>query len=129
MSVSASDGRGQAFCLILVGDSHGLRSILHNCGDQELTSNAHFWVPKIESAPLPAEDYEYLRAKGAFSLPPSDVCWELIETYFRFVHPMLPAVDPYAFLSAYERTGVRGISTLLLQSMFFTACNVSTLDF
>lgn len=120
------DPGGDFYRLIhLIGEAQGIRSIFHASGDDTLASNSHFWVPKAEPSPLPPEDYNYLYAKGALSLPPSHLCWELIDKYFRYVYPMLPVVDPSSFLASYQRNGPGGVSILLLQSMFFTASNVS----
>ncbi|ERS97471.1 hypothetical protein HMPREF1624_05639 [Sporothrix schenckii ATCC 58251] len=79
------------------------------------------------------EDEQYLRAKGAFHLPPRDALDDCVATYFRVFHPFFPVVDRPAFLALYRQTarddGVQGSangretgpSLLLLQSIVFTA--------
>ena len=131
MLVSGRTLRGGGFCRLILptGEAQGIRSIFHASSDDALASNSHFWVPKVEPNPLPLEDFNYLYAKGALSLPSSHLCWELIEKYFRYVYPMLPVVVPSTFLASYQRNGPGGVSVLLLQSMFFTASNVSSFLF
>jgi hypothetical protein len=75
-------------------------------------------IPRTAAKALQAEDLEYLKAKGCFSLPSADVCTALVESYFRFVHPMFPIIDTHEFLARYSKFGVQQINLLLLWSMF-----------
>lgn len=73
------------------------------------------------------QDLEYLRAKGVFSLPPSEVCHALIQTYFAHVHPILPILDATTFLTRLTQRGYRSVNLLLLWSIIFMATSVSTI--
>lgn len=74
-----------------------------------------------------------LASEGCFLLPGEDVLDNLLETYFKHVHPMLPLLneknfcDTYAIKAHYEPQGRKEVSLLLLQAMLFVACNVSIL--
>jgi Fungal specific transcription factor domain len=67
---------------------------------------------------LQPEGLEYLKVKGCFTLPASDVCNALVETYFNFVHPLFPIINAREFLERYEQNGIQQINLLLLWSMF-----------
>ena len=70
------------------------------------------------------ETLDYLRLKGAFTLPAQDVCRTLVQTYFHHVHPTFPAINAKDFLDEFVGNGVQNISLLLLWSMFSTATSV-----
>ncbi|KAH6670253.1 fungal-specific transcription factor domain-containing protein [Plectosphaerella plurivora] len=61
-------------------------------------------------------DMEYLRAKGAFDLPPRPVQEDLVTAFFEDVHPTAPVIDKAAFLSAFHEN--RQPSRLLLFAIF-----------
>jgi hypothetical protein len=97
---------------IYVGDG-GYSNILDAAG--RLTDR-HFYVPATAEKILAAEDLEYLKIKGCFTLPQETE--HLIEAYFRFVHSTFPMIDGAAFLQEYSIRGHEGINLLLLWSMF-----------
>ncbi|CAK7203082.1 hypothetical protein SEUCBS139899_005811 [Sporothrix eucalyptigena] len=76
-----------------------------------------------------AVDEEFLRLKGAFTLPPWDVLDDCVATYFSVFHSFFPVVDRPAFLALYRqmpredlvRSNGSGPSLLLLQAIVFTA--------
>ena len=74
---------------------------------------------------MSTEDMSYLEAKGCFSLPSEEVCEQLIQCYFHYVHPLLPLVDIEAFFQDYLGTSGRTPKLLLLWSMFSVAISVS----
>ena len=59
-------------------------------------------------------------------MPSNDLCDELICSYFRHVHPLLPVVDSQCFLEQYLKHGCQNVNLLLLWSMFLAAANVSS---
>lgn len=61
-------------------------------------------------------DMEYLRAKGAFDLPPRTLQEDLIAAFFEDVHPTAPVIDKAAFLTAFHEN--RQPSRLLLFAIF-----------
>ena len=96
---------------IFVGDD-GYGAILDAVG----VFGRHFHVPVAVEKALGANDLEYLRIKGCFTLPTASR--ELIEAYFHYVHPSFPVIDGPAFLHDYATKGLEGINLLLLWSMF-----------
>lgn len=97
---------------IFVGEG-GYGAILDAAGE---TSVRHFYVPATAEKALAAEDLEYLKAKGCFILPKESK--QLLEAYFRFVHPIFPVIDGPLLLQDYAVSGCEGINLLLLWSMF-----------
>ncbi|KAF2688701.1 hypothetical protein K458DRAFT_331236 [Lentithecium fluviatile CBS 122367] len=97
---------------IFVGEG-GYGAILDATDD---TTDHHFHVPATAEKALAAEDLEYLKIKGCFSLPAESK--ELTKAYFEFVHPTFPVIDGAAFLQGYAASGFEGINLLLLWSMF-----------
>lgn len=77
-------------------------------------------MPSLKA--LAPEDVNYLRMKGAFTLPPARIRDELLRCYFHYVHPFAPILDASEFITEYEK-GRR--SLLLLWSMFIAAASVS----
>ncbi|KAI1424411.1 fungal-specific transcription factor domain-containing protein [Xylaria sp. FL1777] len=77
--------------------------------------------------PLPSkfapEDVDYLRAKGALSMPSLAFQKALLEAYVEYVHPYMPLLDLHSFLGivdAYD--GSRGQTSLFLyQAVMFCA--------
>ncbi|KAF2801411.1 uncharacterized protein BDZ99DRAFT_220393 [Mytilinidion resinicola] len=87
------------------------------------TTAQHFLIPQSIPSLLDPEDIDYLRAKGVFSLPPSDVCDELLRCYFHHIHPILPILDADRLLNAYVDGGVQKLNLLLMWSIFSVAVN------
>ncbi|KAI9743768.1 MAG: hypothetical protein M1818_002501 [Claussenomyces sp. TS43310] len=105
---------------LFVGDEQGIGALLQAAKPDTANNNRrrHFMIPRIAAKVLQAEDLEYLKVKGCFSLPSADVCSALIESYFHFVHPLFPVIDAHEFLGRYAKYGVQQINLLLLWSMF-----------
>lgn len=100
-----------------------LSDICHRSGSK---GESHYLVPRASKKTKKLDDLSYLRSKGAFSAPSKDLCDELICSYFRHVHPLLPIVDSQSFLQQYLEYGYQNVNLLLLWSMFLAAANVST---
>ena len=107
---------------IFVGDS-GYGAILDAAGE---VNEGHFHIPAAAEQALTAEDLQYLRIKGCFSLPTESE--ELLKAYFQFVHPTFPVIDGPAFLQEYAAYGLQGINLLLLWSMFSVSANYISLQ-
>ena len=77
--------------------------------------------------PLPqridAEDVCYLRAKGALDLPDDQLQKALLQAYAEYVHPYMPLIDLYDFLSIVNgQDGRDGQTSLLLyQAIMFSS--------
>jgi hypothetical protein len=65
---------------------------------------------------LDSADMAYLKAKGAFDLPPRKLQEDLVEAYFSDVHPTAPVINRHEFLSAFYGGG--SPSPLLLFAIF-----------
>lgn len=70
------------------------------------------------------EDVEYLRIKGALTVPEPDLRDACLRGYFQHIHPMFPLVDPYKVLSIVNDTasGNERLSLLLFHAMLFVGC-------
>jgi hypothetical protein len=100
------------------GDTHGIGSLLVALDAGRTRKSHHLLVPHSTVKALQPEDLNYLKEKGAFSLPTLQICNALVESYFKCVHPTTPLVDKTAFLTAYHEGGVQRVNLLLLWSMF-----------
>ncbi|KAL7947521.1 fungal-specific transcription factor domain-containing protein [Trichoderma barbatum] len=81
----------------------------------------------IKHSRLDEDDMQYLKRKGALSLPPKGVMDEFVSNYFQLFHPFFPILDKSSFLASYYRSDrdaashSYGPSLLLLQAIIFTA--------
>ncbi|EXJ82703.1 hypothetical protein A1O3_06517 [Capronia epimyces CBS 606.96] len=103
------------------------RAALSYTGDNGETAESlsfeAYLVPSGTAKKTPPEELEFLRVKGAFSIPPKDVCDEAVLAYFRNAHPLLPVLDAKSFLDQYSRRGCQGISLILLWSILHVAAS------
>ncbi|WQF80787.1 hypothetical protein CDEST_05801 [Colletotrichum destructivum] len=102
------------------GDQRGPAFLIDICEPNRPSADNHFMVPMPSIKALSPEDVNYLRAKGAFTLPPVRVRDAMIRCYFHYVHPFAPILDAGEFITEYER-GRK--SLLLLWSMFIAAAS------
>ncbi|KAK2772193.1 C6 transcription factor [Colletotrichum kahawae] len=113
------------------GDQRGPAFLIDICEPNRSSKDNHFLVPMPSIKALAPEDVNYLRSKGAFTLPPARVREAMIRCYFHYVHPFAPILDANEFITEYEK-GRK--SLLLLWSMFIAAAsfvdeNLLTEDF
>lgn len=75
---------------------------------------------------IPAEDIEYLTARGALTLPSEPLRSELLKSHFNFVHPFMPLLNRAEFLDIVTcEDGSKGkVSLLLFQAVMFTGSAV-----
>ncbi|KAF2019135.1 cutinase transcription factor 1 alpha [Aaosphaeria arxii CBS 175.79] len=84
-------------------------------------------APELPSyiKPLPArigaDEIAYLEKKGALSLPKGTLRSEMLRAYVEFVHPYMPLLDLYDFLTIIDRPdGSLGkVSLILFQAVMF----------
>ncbi|CAG9990058.1 unnamed protein product [Clonostachys byssicola] len=75
----------------------------------------------------PAEDIQFLKAKGALDLPSKEAIDIFVSDYFRLFHPFFPIIDRQKFLKSLREShndstsSCRRPSLLLLQAVIFTA--------
>ncbi|KAK6062775.1 cutinase transcription factor 1 beta (C6 transcription factor) [Seiridium cupressi] len=104
------------------GDMHGAVSfVVDLVGTGNSEQNPHYLVPHKVRKDKSPEDLEYLRVKGAFSVPSREVCDALIRTYFLHVHPLLPILDVTEFLTQFTQNGYQNVNLLLLWSIILMA--------
>ncbi|KAK9470850.1 fungal-specific transcription factor domain-containing protein, partial [Dipodascopsis tothii] len=72
---------------------------------------------------LDPEEIEVLNRRGAFLLPPREVCDELVEAFFVKVHPMIPMINRTQFMRRYNDPS-NPPSLLLLQSILLVGSRV-----
>ncbi|KAL2808927.1 fungal-specific transcription factor domain-containing protein [Aspergillus granulosus] len=71
---------------------------------------------------IPAEDLEFLRFRGALSIPESGLRTELLRCYIKWVHSFLPVLNLQEFLRCVAENDPDGnISLLLFQAVMFVA--------
>ncbi len=70
-------------------------------------------------------EIDILHQRGAFLLPPRSLCDELIDVYFRWVHPIVPVINRTRFMRAY-RDSKNPPSLLLLQAVLLAGSRVCT---
>ncbi|KKK19960.1 hypothetical protein ARAM_005258 [Aspergillus rambellii] len=71
---------------------------------------------------VPPEDLEFLRFRGALSIPESGLRTELLRCYIKWVHSFLPLLDLQEFLRCIAENDPNGnISLLLFQAVMFVA--------
>ena len=68
-------------------------------------------------------EIEILRRRGAFLLPPTSLSDELVESYFQWVHPIIPIIDKAQFMRRYKSSKAP-LPLLLLQAVFLTGSRV-----
>ncbi|KAH8810614.1 fungal-specific transcription factor domain-containing protein [Xylogone sp. PMI_703] len=69
---------------------------------------------------LDSEDMDYLRAKGAFDLPPRQLQEDMVYAYFEHVNPVMPIINRTAFLREFQANEIS--SRLLLFAIFTAGC-------
>jgi hypothetical protein len=70
-------------------------------------------------------EIDILHQRGAFLLPPRALCDELIDSYFRWVHPIVPVINRTRFMRQY-RDAKNPPSLLLLQAILLAGSRVCT---
>ncbi|KPA37745.1 cutinase transcription factor 1 beta [Fusarium langsethiae] len=75
---------------------------------------------------LYTDDVKYLESQGCFRVPESHCLDDLILTFFRYAHPILPVINEAEFWSIYDPLFSDGNTTripvILLSAMIFVAC-------
>ncbi|KAK9239822.1 fungal-specific transcription factor domain-containing protein [Lipomyces kononenkoae] len=95
-------------------------------GDTEV---CHYPLPdelRVGSArlnELDPEEIEMLNRRGAFLLPPRDICDELVECFFTTIHPIVPMINRTQFMRRYNDPQ-NPPSLLLLQSILLAGTRV-----
>lgn len=110
-----------------LGESSNLGLLVHD--RQGSADVVHYPLPdnvrgsKARLTELDNVEIDILHQRGAFLLPPRSLCDELIESYFKWVHPLLPVVNRTRFMRQY-RDPSNPPSLLLLQSILLAGSRV-----
>lgn len=114
-----------------LGESSGFNLLLG--GYQGLVT--HFPLPDdtdLRHAPVVQDlqhldtlEVQILKRRGAFILPPRPICDDLIDSYFTWVHPIVPVINRTQFMSQYQ-DAKNPPSLLLLQCVLLAGARIST---
>lgn len=116
-----------------LGESSNLTLLVHD--RQGSADVVHYPLPenvrgsRARLTELDNVEIEILHQRGAFLLPPRALCDELIEAYFKWVHPIVPVINRTRFMNQY-RDPKNPPSLLLLQAVLLAGsrvCNNSQL--
>ena len=108
------------------GDKRGARSFVYEiCHPGAPQDARNSLLSKASNVSRNAHETEYMQQMGVYSMPPDDVCDDLIRCYFQHVHFFLPIVDAPGFLNEYFSNGYQDISLLLFWAMLLAGANVS----
>ncbi|KAM5370533.1 hypothetical protein ACJZ2D_008466 [Fusarium nematophilum] len=112
-----------------LGESSNLTLLVHD--RQGSADVVHYPLPenvrgsRARLTELDNVEIDILHQRGAFLLPPRSLCDELIDAYFKWVHPIVPIINRTRFMRQY-RDPKNPPSLLLLQSVLLAgtrACN------
>lgn len=112
-----------------LGESSNLTLLVH---DRQGSSDVvHYPLPenvrgsRARLTELDNVEIDILHQRGAFLLPPRSLCDELIDAYFKWVHPIVPVINRAHFMRQY-RDPKNPPSLLLLQAVLLAGSRVCT---
>ena len=109
-----------------LGESSNLSVLTSDNRDDDAV---HFSLPdeirgtSARQTELDKVEVDILEKRGAFMLPPRDLCDELVEAFFTWVWPVVPVVNKTAFMKRY-RHAKNPPSLLLLQAILLAGTRV-----
>ena len=104
---------------LLVQDRHGTTDVVH----YPLPPNIRGSRARLTD--LDNLEIDILHQRGAFLLPPKQLCDELVDAYFKWVAPVVPIVNRSRFMRHY-RDPKNPPSLLLLQAILLAGSRVCT---
>lgn len=110
-----------------LGESSNLTLLVHD--RQGASDVVHYPLPenvrgsRARLTELDNIEIDILHQRGAFLLPPRSLCDELIESYFKWVHPIVPVINKTRFMRQY-RDPKNPPSLLLLQAVLLAGSRV-----
>lgn len=102
---------------LLVHDHSGASDVVHYPLPENIRGS------RARLTELDNVEIEILHQRGAFLLPPRDLCDELIDAYFKWVHPVVPVINRTRFMRSY-RDLKNPPSLLLLQAVLLAGSRV-----
>ncbi|KAM7185287.1 putative cutinase transcription factor 1 alpha [Naviculisporaceae sp. PSN 640] len=112
-----------------LGESSNLTLLVHD--RQSASDVVHYPLPdnvkgsRARLSELDSIEIDILHQRGAFLLPPRSLCDELIDAYFKWVHPIVPVINRAKFMRQYKDPK-NPPSLLLLQAMLLAGSRVCT---
>lgn len=110
-----------------LGESSNLTLLVHD--RQGSADVVHYPLPenvrgsRARLTELDNVEIDILHQRGAFLLPPRALCDELIESYFKWIHPIVPVINRTRFMRQY-RDPKNPPSLLLLQAVLLAGSRV-----
>lgn len=110
-----------------LGESSNLTLLVHD--RQGAADVVHYPLPenvrgsRARLTELDNVEIDILHQRGAFLLPPRALCDELIESYFKWVHPIVPVINRNRFMRQYQDPK-NPPSLLLLQAILLAGSRV-----
>ncbi|KAI2469932.1 fungal-specific transcription factor domain-containing protein [Annulohypoxylon bovei var. microspora] len=110
-----------------LGESSNLTLLVHD--RQGASDVVHYPLPenvrgsRARLTELDNIEIDILHQRGAFLLPPRSLCDELIDSYFKWVHPIVPVINKIRFMKQY-RDAKNPPSLLLLQAVLLAGSRV-----
>ncbi|KAI1775205.1 fungal-specific transcription factor domain-containing protein [Hypoxylon cercidicola] len=110
-----------------LGESSNLTLLVHD--RQGASDVVHYPLPenvrgsRARMTELDNIEIDILHQRGAFLLPPRSLCDELIDSYFKWVHPIVPVINKTRFMRLY-RDPKDPPSLLLLQAVLLAGSRV-----
>lgn len=104
---------------LLVHDRHGNTDVVHYPLPENIRgARARLTEPD-------QVEIDILQQRGAFLLPPRSLCDELVDSFFRWVAPVVPVINRSRFMRRYKDTK-NPPSLLLLQAILLAGSRVCT---
>lgn len=104
---------------LLVHDWHGTTDVVHYPLPDSVKGS------RARLTELDNVEIEILHQRGAFLLPPRALCDELVDSFFRWVAPVVPVISRSRFMRRY-RDNKNPPSLLLLQAILLAGSRVCT---
>lgn len=102
---------------LLVHDRHGTSDVVHF----PLPENIRGTQARLTEPDQ--QEIEILQQRGAFLLPPRSLCDELVDSYFKWVAPVVPIINRSRFMRRYQDPD-NPPSLLLLQAILLAGSRV-----
>lgn len=105
--------------------------LVHDYGGPEPSDIVHYPLPKSYTdaidgpSKLDKVEIGILQRQGALSLPPKELCDELVESYFKWVAPVVPIINRSRFMRQYQDPS-NPPSLLLLHAICLAGSRVCT---
>lgn len=104
---------------LLVHDRHGTTDVVHYPLPDTVKGS------RSQLTDMDELEVNILHQRGAFLLPPRVLCDELVESFFKWVAPVVPVINRSRFMTRYRDTK-NPPSLLLLQAMLLAGSRVCT---